>query len=220
MQFILESILPLFLHPSLSLSRCVVTRGIMGLSYSRQDVDTLNSNIKWFPAVPGMFSSLPFSCLTGLDVFQGAESWLQPPTDFSESYMHLIQSCFPPLLLLFSAYRSTCCTFGFRLKPNAIIATQAFPVASDCACLGGVFALTPHQRHSQLPQCIITMPSGQGERYTVMWKGNYLWWNLLKQIRNRERGEKKGESVKMVVGGCKNCNFLCRKPVNRLMGGL
>lgn len=46
MQFILESILPLFLHLTLSFSRCVVTRGIMGLSYSRQEVDALNSNIK------------------------------------------------------------------------------------------------------------------------------------------------------------------------------
>lgn len=43
------------------------TRGIMGLSYSRQDIDALNSNIKLFLAIPDMSSSLHFSCLTGLE---------------------------------------------------------------------------------------------------------------------------------------------------------
>lgn len=217
MQFILESILPLFLHPSLSFSRYVVTRGIMGLSYSRQDVDALSSNIKWFPAVPGMFSSLPFSCLTGLEGVHAMNHGYSPQPALASHTCILCKVVFPLFLSFFlptKAHAALSCSVWSRCHHcNTSLSCSIRPCVSWY-----VFALTPHQRHSQLPQCIITMSSGQEKRPTVMWKGNYLWWNLLKQIGNRRGGQ--GESAKMVVGGCKKCNFLCREPVNRLMGSL
>lgn len=97
MQFILESILRLFLHLTLSFLRCVVTRGIMGLSYSRREVDALNSNIRWFPRCTW---HVPLPAFLMPD-WTRQHSWLQPPTGFGESYTHLMQSCFSPLLYYF-----------------------------------------------------------------------------------------------------------------------
>lgn len=124
--------------------------------------------MKWFPANPGMFSSLPGRTRSR----SVRESWLQRP-------LHLMQSCFPFFIFL------------FFLPTNASLSCL-----TDCACPGGVFVLTPHLRDSQLPQCIITIPSGQWKRHAVMWKGNYLWWNFLKHIRNRGRREKRKVRVR------------------------
>lgn len=86
--------------------------------------------------------------------------------------MLLMQSCFSPICLSFYLPANAHATLSCRIWSRCHHPTQTFPVACDRACLqvwcwcvfGSVFALTPHQRHSQLPQCIITMPSGQ-------WKG-------------------------------------------------
>lgn len=80
---------------SLSFSPCVVTRGIMGLSNSRQDADALNSNIKWFPVVPGMSSSLPFSCLTGRAIHASYAKLFSPSSSpfFLPTKAHATPSC-------------------------------------------------------------------------------------------------------------------------------
>lgn len=106
--------LPLYLS---SLSLSVVTRGIMGLSYSRQDVDALNSNIKLFPAVPDMSSSLHFSCLTGLEGVQSMNHDTAPNRLWQvihASYAKL----FPPvsLSLSFACQQKHKSTFMFCLK--------------------------------------------------------------------------------------------------------
>lgn len=169
MQFILESILPLSIPPSLFL--CAVTRSIMGLSYSRRDVDALSSI--WNDSPLTLACSPP--CLAGLEAVQSE----------NHDYNGLWRVIHASYAKLFSS------SPFFFLPTNASLSCL-----TDCACPGGVFVLTPHLRDSQLPQCIITIPSGQWKRHAVMWKGNYLWWNFLKHIRNRGRREKRKVRVR------------------------
>lgn len=129
--------LSLFLFmPPPHLSGCVVTRGIMGLSYSRRGVDALNSNIKLFPAVPGMSSSLRSSCLTGLEGVQSVNH--DTASNQLWQVSHKSCRCFLckvilPLSLFFCQQKRKA---HFHVLFEAdVIPHKPFLVASDHACL-------------------------------------------------------------------------------------
>lgn len=95
MQFILESILPLSIPPSLFL--CAVTRSIMGLSYSRRDVDALSSI--WNDSPLTLACSPP--CLAGLEAVQSENHdynglWRVIHASYAKLFSLLHLPFFPP----------------------------------------------------------------------------------------------------------------------------
>lgn len=165
--------------------RTAVTRGVMGLSCSRRDIDALNSNIKVFLAVP--VTSSPSIAHAWLDrktishriTRRAAAKLLRqlictscPAASYANTLFLSPRLC-SRLLFFFFLFLWRAHT----VPPRCGIATEkrCGEKASDWATsravfkysvdkilvLARVFALTPHQRRSRLPHRIIAMTPGQ-----------------------------------------------------------
>lgn len=176
----------------LCLSLCVcttVTWGIMGLSCSRQDVNAWNSNIKVFLAVPDTSSSLflmpdwterrlAHESRHSMQAASASHSHILlrlPNWSFFFSRLftaaHTVPSQAPTTRFVWSEWQLIIHSFlGFFCSRNTVKefdwAVQYIGTHVQVWCWQDISAsqCTPHQRHSPLPHCIITMPSGQ-------WKG-------------------------------------------------
>lgn len=109
-----------------------VTRGVMGLSRSRRDVDALNSNIKVFLAVP-VTSSPPFAHAR-LDrkaiSHRISRRAAEPPSFSCDSFAHPAQGL---LCKLAASFPSRLCFFFLSLS-----STRAHTVAPSCFACEGV----------------------------------------------------------------------------------